>query len=96
MVILLIHHPLGTKFKVIYNDVETLKKGQVTELPGQISLYSLIPKVFFQAISSRFGIWVDRGDLDLDRETSLNKKLPELKTLKLKEFLEKAWKYERP
>lgn len=45
-----------------------------------------------QAISSRFGIWVDRGDMDFNEDASLNRKLPELKTVKLKELLEKAWK----
>jgi hypothetical protein len=69
-----------------------LKRGEVTELPSQTYLYSFIPREFVQAICSRFGIWVDRGDLDFDEHTSLNKKLPELKTMKLKELLEKAWK----
>jgi hypothetical protein len=64
----------------------------VTELPSQTSLYTVIPRDFVQAISSTFGIWVNRGDMDLNEDTSLNQKLPELKTIKLKELLEKAWK----
>jgi hypothetical protein len=51
-----------------------------------------LPREVAQAICSPFGIWVDRGDLDLDEDMSLNKKLPELKTIKLKELFEKAWK----
>jgi len=82
----------GTKFKVVYDNVDKLKRGEVTELPSQTSFYSVIPREFVQAISSRFGIWVDRGDLDFDDDTSLNKKFPEIKTMKLKELLEKAWK----
>jgi hypothetical protein len=69
-----------------------LKRGDVTELPSQKSSYSVIPREFVQAINSRFGIWIDRGDLDFDEKTSLNTKLPEIKPMKLKELLEKAWK----
>jgi hypothetical protein len=69
-----------------------LKKGEVTELPSQKPLYSVIPREFVQAINSRFGIWVNRGDFDFDETMSLNAKLPEIKTIKLKELLEKAWK----
>jgi hypothetical protein len=77
---------------VIYDDLEKLKRGEVTELPSQTSLYSIIPRQFVQAINSTFGIWVDRGDMDFDEGTSLNVKFPELKTTKLKELLGKAWK----
>jgi hypothetical protein len=77
---------------VVYDDFEKLKRGEVTELPSQASLYSAIPREFVQAISSRFGIWVDRGDMDFNEVMSLNQKLPELRTIKLKELLERAWK----
>jgi hypothetical protein len=77
---------------VVYDDLDKLKGGEVTELPSQTWFYSVLPREVAQAICSPFGIWVDRGDLDLDEDISLNKKLPELKTIKLKELLEKAWK----
>jgi hypothetical protein len=77
---------------VVYDDLDKLKGGEVTELPSQTWFYSVLPREVAQAICSAFGIWVDRGDLDLDEDISLNKKLPELKTIKLKELLEKAWK----
>jgi hypothetical protein len=77
---------------MVYDDIEKLKRGEVTELPSQTSLYSFIPKEFVQAICSTFGIWIDRGDMDFNEDTSLNQKLPELKTIKLKEFLDKALK----
>ena len=64
----------------------------MTELPSQKSLYPVIPKEFVQAICSRFGIWVDRGDMNFNEGTSLNQKFPELRTVMLKELLEKAWK----
>ena len=77
---------------MVYDDLEKLKRREVTELPSQTSLYSAIPREFVQAISSRVGIWVDHGDMDFNEDTSLNQKLPELKTMKLKELLEIAWK----
>ena len=64
----------------------------MTELPSQKSLYSVIPKEFVQAINSKFGIWIDRGDLDFDENTSLNTKFRGIKPVKVKELLEKAWK----
>ncbi|KUJ18607.1 NAD(P)-binding protein [Mollisia scopiformis] len=82
----------GSKFKVDYDDLDKLKRGEVTELPSQISSYSVIPREFVQAINSAFGIWVDRGDFDFDEKTSLNTNFPDIKPMKLKELLEKAWK----
>ncbi|KAH8880910.1 NAD(P)-binding protein, partial [Thozetella sp. PMI_491] len=82
----------GTKFKVFYDDLDKLKGGEATELPSQAALYSVLPKELVQAISSAFGVWIDRGDLDLDEETSLNRKLPEVGTVKLKHLLGKAWR----
>jgi hypothetical protein len=77
---------------VVHDDLERLKRGEVTELPSQTWFYSVLPRELAQATCSAFGIWIDRGDLDLDEDMSLNKKLPELKTIKLKELLEKTWK----
>jgi hypothetical protein len=77
---------------VDYDDLVKLKRGEVTELPSQNSRYSIFPKEFVQSINSAFGIWIDRGDLDFDEDMSLNRKLPEIKPIKLKEFLQKAWK----
>ena len=83
---------IGTKFTVVYDDVDKLKRHEATELPSQASLYAGIPKEYIQAVSSLSGIWFARGDLDLDENTALNKTFPEIKTLKVKELLERAWK----
>jgi hypothetical protein len=77
---------------VVYDHANQLKRGEVTELPSQAWFYSVLPREVAQAICCAFGIWVDRGDLDLDEEMSLSKKLPEIKTMKLKKLFEKAWK----
>ena len=63
----------------------------MTELPSQRELYSVFPEEVVRAITSRFGIWIERGDLDFDERISLNQQLPEIKALKFREFLEKAW-----
>ena len=83
---------LGTKFSVVYDGVEKLERGEATELPSQASLYSGIPKDFVRAISSSSGLWFARGDLDLDENIALNRKFLGIKTLKVEEFLERAWK----
>ncbi|KAK4158961.1 isoflavone reductase [Cladorrhinum sp. PSN259] len=85
----------GVKFDVVYDNVENLKKGQVTELPGQKALYEFIPKEALQGLAAVFGIWFAEGQIDLKPgdhgQTFLNEKVG-IETLKVKEMLEKAWK----
>ncbi|KAI8654201.1 NmrA domain-containing protein [Fusarium sp. Ph1] len=55
----------GTKFTVNYDPVEKLKKGEISELPGQ-------------------------GHWNLPEENSLNRRFPEIETLKVKDAF-KGW-----
>lgn len=86
------HEALSTKFKVVYDDLDKLKRGEAAQLPSQTWFYSAFPRKFAGAICSTFRVWVDHRDLDLDESMSPNKKFPELKTMKLNEILEKACK----
>ncbi|KAK5651245.1 hypothetical protein OQA88_12653 [Cercophora sp. LCS_1] len=81
----------GTKFEVVYDDVEQLKRGESSELPAQVPLYQFIPKQFLSGMAAAMGLWTDQGLFDMKPEKWLNEEV-EIETLKVKEMLEKAWK----
>ena len=66
--------------------------GQTTELPGQVSLYQFFPKPALQSMAAAFGLWFEDGIFDPKPAKFLNETFPEIKPLKVKELLEKAWK----
>jgi len=82
----------GTKFQVAYDGVDKLRRGEPTELPGQVQIYEYFPKEMFQGIASVFGLWFAEGLFDITPERSLNDSFPEIKTLKVEDMLNKAWK----
>lgn len=83
----------GTKFNVAYDSVEKLKLGQTTELPAQVPSYPFFPKEPQQAMAAAFGLWFEHGICDLKpTKAFLNETFPDIKPLKVKEMLDKAWK----
>ncbi|KAJ3456651.1 hypothetical protein MRS44_016674 [Fusarium solani] len=79
-----------TKFTVNYDPVEKLRKGEISELPGQVQLYSFLPKPFLQGLVSRWGLMAIQGHWNLPEENSLNRRFPEIETLKVKDAF-KGW-----
>ncbi|RSM19156.1 hypothetical protein CDV31_002077 [Fusarium ambrosium] len=82
----------GEKFTVTYDNVEKLRTGKVTELPGQAASYSYLPKESAQRLFSAFGIWVTEGIFDFPDEKLLNKQFPDVKVTTAREMLQAAWK----
>ncbi|KAM0247106.1 hypothetical protein ACHAQJ_009961 [Trichoderma viride] len=82
----------GTRFKVSYDTVEDLKAGRWTDLPGQVEAYKSFPKDQFQGFIIHYSLLLEAGAFDLKPEKTLNDMFPEIKTSKVKELLEKAWK----
>jgi len=82
----------GTKFNVAYDSLEKLQKGETTELPGQAVLYPYFPKEAMHGMLASFGVWFDKGLFDFAGAKFLNEAFPDIKPLKMKEMLEKAWK----
>lgn len=82
---------IGTKFKVAYDSIEKLKRGEITELPFHTSLYSRVPKSLIQGIQSKFALYVVYGFFDMPEEGSLNQKFPEIKTTTVEEIIG-VWK----
>jgi hypothetical protein len=83
----------GVKFKVSFDAIETLEKGQVTELPGHDKSYAAfggretaMPMV--QGIYARFGLWMEEGLFEYQGGPALDKIFQEIKPL----GMEDAWK----
>lgn len=73
--------------------MEKLKARECTELPSQVPFYQFLPKPALQAYACAFGLWFEDGTFDLKPPNKfLNESFPEIKTLKVKEMLEMAWK----
>ncbi|CAH0055971.1 unnamed protein product [Clonostachys solani] len=82
----------GKKFTVTYDSIESLKQGHLTELPGQAANYNQIPKEVLQKLLVSFHLWYAEGVLNYELGTTLNDKFPEIKPLKAKEMIDRAWK----
>lgn len=69
-----------------------MKSGEVSELPGQVPLYSFIPRAFMQHLLSAHGLWFEDGVYNFKPVRFLNEKFPHIKPITVKEILDQAWK----
>ncbi|RGP67060.1 isoflavone reductase like irl [Fusarium longipes] len=81
----------GDKFTVTHDSVEMMKKGELTELPGQVRMYNFVPKAVLQSVMAAYGLWVETGGFDLDESKTLNKEFPDIKPVSVRDFLQEAW-----
>lgn len=81
----------GRKFSVAYDDVEKLKRGEITEMASHSLSYGYFPKPILQATYAKFGLYVLAGLFHMPEERSLNKEFPDMKTTTVKEIIG-AWK----
>ncbi|KAI6772763.1 hypothetical protein HG530_003721 [Fusarium avenaceum] len=81
----------GDKFSVTYDSVEKMEKGELTELPGHVRMYSRVPKAILQKVMSVYGLWSEKGAFNLDESRTLNQRFPDIKPTSVKAFLEEAW-----
>ncbi|KAK7729424.1 hypothetical protein SLS57_001909 [Botryosphaeria dothidea] len=81
----------GGKFDVVYDDVEKLRRSEITELPGHAASYAFFPKPAFQwfmAIFERFTV-----DEKISRvPPELNARFPEIRPLTVRAMLEQCWR----
>ncbi|KAH7378889.1 hypothetical protein BKA64DRAFT_686855 [Cadophora sp. MPI-SDFR-AT-0126] len=82
----------GTKFNVTHDSIETLRSGKITELPGQVAAYHFFPKEAYQHMMSVFGLWFAEGVFDFHPSKTLNELFPDIKTMKVKDMVNEAWK----
>ena len=81
----------GGKFKTTHDPLESLKEGQVTELPAHKAMYPAMPKSTLQSICAAFGILGDQGHCNFKTEKTLNDQFPNIKTRKVKDLVNEAW-----
>lgn len=75
------------KFNVVYDSVEKLQRGEISELPAHVAAYSFIPKSVLFGIQSKFGLYVANGLFDLPEDGSLNQLFQEIETTTVEEIL---------
>ncbi|EXJ92426.1 hypothetical protein A1O3_00977 [Capronia epimyces CBS 606.96] len=86
----------GVKFNVTHDSLETLRKGQITELPAQVPAYPFFPKEQLQGLFAIFGLWFDDGSFDLPTQpeegsVDLNTKFPDIKPLTVKGLFQQLY-----
>lgn len=82
----------GTNFTVAHDHVDTLKAGQITELPSHPSVYPFFPKEMLQGLFAAFWLMFEQGAFNLKPPWSLNDEFPEIKARSVEELLLQAWK----
>ncbi|KAJ4291662.1 hypothetical protein N0V90_009557 [Kalmusia sp. IMI 367209] len=82
----------GTKFKVAYDEIEKLKRGEITELPGHIQAYEVFggleAKGMFQTLMAGVSIYMAEGHM-VYKGPLLNEMFPDIKSLTIEEVLPK-------
>ncbi|KAM0415774.1 hypothetical protein ACHAPT_013279 [Fusarium lateritium] len=85
----------GQEFEISHDSEEALLQSNITELPGNIPRYSLVPKPVLDGILSLWSLGFVEGWFDLTKHTGSDKTLnqihPDVQVLKLKDFLQRAW-----
>ncbi|KAH8776277.1 hypothetical protein F5883DRAFT_698650 [Diaporthe sp. PMI_573] len=82
----------GAKFSTVYDPMEKLKAGQITELPSQRQMYPFFPKEMLQGLFAAFGRMFEEGEFDLKPFHTLNDDFPEIKPRGVRQLGLDAWK----
>jgi hypothetical protein len=82
----------GAKFTVVYDSLDKLKTGQITELPSHPHLYPFFPKEMLRGFFAGFGILFETGVFDFKPSRTLNDDFPEIRARTVKELVFEAWK----
>ncbi|KAH7397153.1 hypothetical protein BKA66DRAFT_453736 [Pyrenochaeta sp. MPI-SDFR-AT-0127] len=79
----------GTKFKIVYDSVDDLKKGQATVLPALAKALQFMPtpKEKLLEFITAVGLTMENGDFNLREENTLNSILPHITPLKVRDAL---------
>ncbi|KAF5227405.1 hypothetical protein FANTH_14778 [Fusarium anthophilum] len=77
----------GEKFSIVYDDIQKLRKGEITELPSHPAVYPFFPKPALQGLLAKLETYVVEGYFDIPVVNSLNQKFPEISTMKVKDMV---------
>jgi hypothetical protein len=77
----------GSNFHVVYDDVDKLDRGEITELPSHLLEYDYIPKPFLQNMYAQFSKHIIEGCFNLPDEGALQHLVPDVKPKGVREVL---------
>lgn len=78
----------GEKFDVVYDPVEKLEKGEVTELPGHRDLYAYMPREMLQGFSAAVGLMFEKGYFDYSHAM----RLTNVEAQTVRQLVAQSWK----
>lgn len=81
---------LGTKLDVVHDSLEDLRAGRISEMPSYLPLYETYPKEFLLEMMAGIGVAMITGLFDFKGDL-LNEKYPDIKTTKVRDFIETHW-----
>ncbi|KAH6884238.1 nmrA-like family protein [Thelonectria olida] len=90
----LVETATGKKFNVQYDDLEKLRRSEITELPGHAKSYKKFPKDILLPFLSIFQRWMAEGLGEISLEGSLNERFPDIKPLTAKDMIKDYYKHE--
>ncbi|CAG8219838.1 unnamed protein product [Penicillium salamii] len=79
---------LGSEFEVHHDDIEKLKRSEVTELPVHSIVYKQMPKSEAQAMSAAFSLWAQDANI-MHIPGELNTRFPDIHPLTIRGLVEK-------
>ncbi|KAH7141047.1 hypothetical protein EDB81DRAFT_900666 [Dactylonectria macrodidyma] len=82
----------GVKFDVKYDDLQKLRRFEITELPGHSDDYKKFPKHALLPFLSIFQRWMAEGHGLVPKEGSLNELFPEIETLTATKLMDQYWR----
>lgn len=76
---------------MVYDSIEKLERGEMTELPSHPMAYPFFPKPMLQAVFARFGLRITQGQFRIPKEKTLNSSFPDIQPKTVKEVID-SWK----
>lgn len=77
----------GVKFKVVYDELEKLERGEVTDLPGHEEIYEVMGREAVRGMSALFGIGFERGFFNFGS----HQKVTDVTAKTVRELVREAW-----
>lgn len=88
----LVEAATGQEFSVQYDDLEKLRRSEITELPGHAKAYARFPKHILLPFLSIFQRWIAEGLGVISIEGSLNEMFPDIEPLTARAMIEEYYR----
>ncbi|KAL4869879.1 hypothetical protein BDV12DRAFT_184843 [Aspergillus spectabilis] len=84
----------GSRFETHYDNVDKLKRFEITELLAQRALYEDFPKQIYQRFMSIFELFTVDGTSRISKAGSLNERFPDIRTLTGRDLLDQCSRWD--